>query len=76
VKCSHCARALGTVGFCVSLVSPTGKTYTATIHDYCLQALIGRDAERKITRLCVDAGWEQPDLPAFLLEIPEARARP
>jgi hypothetical protein len=64
VKCSSCARPMGSVGFVVTLVS-AGRTYTATVHDYCMQALVGHANERRLTRLTLESGWEQSELPGF-----------
>ena len=69
MKCSICARVLGTTGVVLTLVTLGPRTYTATVHPDCLADLVGITARRRIDRLCIDSGWKQADLPGFLREI-------
>jgi hypothetical protein len=65
MKCSICQGALRSSGFMLTLVSLGPRTFTATVHPDCLRGLVGATNERKLTRLCIDSGWEQSELPGF-----------
>jgi hypothetical protein len=65
VKCSLCEKVLGRYGFCITLVSASGKLYTSTLHAQCVESLIGVGNRRKLDRLCLDSGWSQAQLPGF-----------
>jgi hypothetical protein len=65
VKCTVCERALGLSGNVITLVSPTSRVYTATLHPECLADLIGITNRRKLDRVCLDSGWTQTGLPGL-----------
>lgn len=75
MKCSHCGLVMGQIGFVVTLVSLGPKSYTAVLHDWCVSSLLGHANERRLTRVCVDAGWSQTELPGFAETPQEARLR-
>jgi hypothetical protein len=69
VKCSSCQLPLGGAGFVVSLVGASGKIYTATVHELCMDALIGRPGRRVLDKICIDTGWEQAELSGFGIRV-------
>lgn len=62
MKCALCLKAISGLGFCFSYVAET-RIWTATVHQLCFRDMIGEANARKLVRLCIDAGWEQLELP-------------
>lgn len=69
MKCTVCGLRMGEIGYVVTLVSLGPRSYSATLHDWCLQSLIGQANERKLQRIAFDSGWAQPGLPGFGAEV-------